>query len=340
MNRIKLVQCYHCFALADHKRPFCPYLSEPPRCPRCAQVGHSSWECVNRNYCLNCSGPHPVTAPCCPLYRHKLEEIKPDLLKELSSNTQRPQEVPTQSFPDAMNLLITSAILANGSPMTFINYILSTCQALAQTSTPTSPYPPYHNFSSNNQIPCSQVQEYSEFSHYPSRNIPLEPVITPAKEYHWEMSSQCLYGSESSLESLLFPKEEYPSDHSTNQAKAQNSTITSPCTPNDTLCLDSTQTCSQNILSDESEKHTKADESEKHTKAESTQTIPTAMTTSVAAAAADATPAVTTPAVTTPAVTTLAITTPAITNKKIKPCRGEIYAPQLSNMPDDDIHDI
>ena len=177
-----------------------------------------------------------------------------------------------------MNLLITSAFLANGSPMTFINNILSTCQALAQTSTPTSPYPPYPNFSTNNQNSYSQVQEYPEFPHYPSRNIPLEPVITPAKEYYWEVSSQYRSRSESSLESLPtpseeeypldhfanqaktqnstatqtctsnIPKEEYPSDPFANQSEAQNDTTTSSCTLSDTPCLDNAQNHSQNII--------------------------------------------------------------------------------------------
>ena len=173
MNKIKLVQCYHCFTISDHKRPYCPYLSQPQRCSRCAQTSHKSWECENRTFCLNCRGPHPVTASCCPFYQSKLEEIKPDLLKELSINAHRPQEVPNQPYSDAMNILITSAFMANGSPMTFINYIFSTCQALAQTSTPISPY---HHY-----IPPSPKNQDIEFSaYYPPRNNPQELAITPA----------------------------------------------------------------------------------------------------------------------------------------------------------------
>ena len=172
MNKIKLVQCYHCFALADHKRPSCPYRYEPSRCPRCAQVGHRSWECNNQQFCLNCTGPHPATAACCPLYRKKLEEIKPDLLKELLSNIQRSQEVPT--FSDAMSILITSAYMANGSLMNFITNLFSTSQALAQSSTPLRPYVPY--------TPLSLYNQDMEFSSSPSINISENSVSIPTHD--------------------------------------------------------------------------------------------------------------------------------------------------------------
>ena len=140
MNKIKLVQCYHCYAIADHKIPNWPYLAEPQMCPRCAQIGHRSWQCENQTYCLHCGGPHPVTAPCCPLYQKKLHEMKSDLLKELLENTNRPQETPKQTNSDAMNLLLTSALMANGSVMTFIDSLFTASQALARAGTPLSSY--------------------------------------------------------------------------------------------------------------------------------------------------------------------------------------------------------
>ena len=151
MNKIKLVQCYHCYAIADHKRPACPYLAEPQKCPRCSQIGHRSWQCENRTYCLHCSGPHPVTAPCCPLYQKKLNELKPDLLKELLDNTDRPQETPNQSNLDVRNLLMTSALMANGSLRTFIDSLYTASQALAQAGTPISSYHPYSHSLAYNQ---------------------------------------------------------------------------------------------------------------------------------------------------------------------------------------------
>ena len=143
MNKVKLVQCYHCYAIADHKRPTCPYIDEPQKCPRCSQTGHRSWQCENQPYCLHCSGPHSVTAPCCPLYQEKFQEMKPAILKELLNNSHIPQEIPNQINSDAVNLLMTSALMANGSLMTFINSLFTASQTLAQVGTPVSPNLPY-----------------------------------------------------------------------------------------------------------------------------------------------------------------------------------------------------
>ena len=62
--------------------------------------------------------------------------------------------------------------------MTFINYIFSTCQALAQTSTPISPYRHY--------IPPSPNNQDIEFSYSPLRNNSQELVqnsISPNSHY-------------------------------------------------------------------------------------------------------------------------------------------------------------
>ena len=143
MDKIKLVQCYHCYAIADHKKSTCPYFYEPQKCPKCSQSGHKSWECKNRVTCLHCNGPHPVTAPCCPIYQAKLKEIKSDLLKDLlNTNTYRSQNSPNQNDSDALNMLITSALTANGSLIAFVNSLFLASQALAQASNPISSYPP------------------------------------------------------------------------------------------------------------------------------------------------------------------------------------------------------
>ena len=103
--------------------------------------------------------------------------MKPDLLKELLENTNRPQETPKQTNSDAMNLLLTSALMANGSVMTFIDSLFTASQALAQAGTPVSPYPSYPLTLGYNQD--------MEFSfNYPSRNNSLESVISPVNEEH------------------------------------------------------------------------------------------------------------------------------------------------------------
>ena len=176
MNNIKLVQCYHCYALVDHKRPSCPFLNEPQRCPRCGQFGHNSWECQNHTVCLHCNGPHPVTAPCCPVYREKLEEHKPKLLAELLTEANTPQNFPNKNNEDALNLLITSALTANGSFINFINSLFTASLNLGQLSNPVIAYPPY--------------------------SLPL------TYNSDWEASSQCLSRSTSSLDSSCISEEQ------------------------------------------------------------------------------------------------------------------------------------
>ena len=188
MDKIKLVQCYHCYAIADHKKPECPYKSSPQRCPRCTQIGHRSWQCQNPTYCLHCGGPHPVTAPCCPLYQNELIKLKVDLLKELLPNfhvipdypnnehevftsTSRTHNFPNQSNSDALNLLMTSASTANESLITFINSLFTASLALSQTNSSIIPYAPY--------------------------SLPL------VYNCDWEASSHCLTRSNSSLESIV-----------------------------------------------------------------------------------------------------------------------------------------
>ena len=174
MNKIKLVQCYHCYAIADHKKPNCPYLSQPQKCPRCAQVGHRSWECENRSFCLHCRGPHPVTAPCCPIYQEEMEKMKPDLLIELT-NTHRFKDLPYQTYSDAMNLLMTSALMANGSLSTFISTLYTASQALAQTSTPLSSHLP-------NPLSLA-YNNNQEFSYGLPRNDSLESATSSEKQH-------------------------------------------------------------------------------------------------------------------------------------------------------------
>ena len=196
MNQIKLVHCYHCYAIADHKKPTCPYINELQRCPRCAQTGHKSWQCQNQMFCMHCAGPHRVTSPCCPWYQEKMESIKIKLINELSTNFNKPQEVPT--FSDAMNILITSAYMANGSLMTFITNLFSTSQALAQSSTPLRPYVPY--------TPLSLYNQDMEFSSSPSINISENSVQIPTYD-------SSIYSEESLAEPLPSPQSLYPEYH-------------------------------------------------------------------------------------------------------------------------------
>ena len=187
MEKVKLVQCYHCYALSDHKKPKCPHLSRPQRCPRCTQLGHKSWQCQNPTSCLHCGGPHPVTAPCCPLYQEKLNSVKIDLLKELLPNfhvtpdlpnnehdiftsTSRTHNFSNQSNSDALNLLMTSASTADGSFINFINSLFTASFALSQTNSSIIPYSPY--------------------------SLPL------VYNCDWEASSHCLTRSNSSFESI------------------------------------------------------------------------------------------------------------------------------------------
>ena len=178
MDNIKLVQCYHCYALADHKRPNCPLLSKPQRCPRCGQFGHKSWECQNHTVCLHCGGPHPVTAPCCPTYRKKLEEHKPKILAELLTDANTPQNFSNKNNEDALNLLTTSALTANGSFISFVNSLFTASLNLCQPSNPIVTSPPY-------SLPLVYNSDWEASSHCLSRStssldtVPEELVNSP-----------------------------------------------------------------------------------------------------------------------------------------------------------------
>ena len=91
---------------------------------------------------MHCNGPHPVTAPCCPLYKEKMEENMPKLLRELLSNVHTPQNVPNRN-DDALHLLTTAALTANGSIITFINTLFTASLESVQPNNLVIPYTPY-----------------------------------------------------------------------------------------------------------------------------------------------------------------------------------------------------
>ena len=212
MDKIKLVQCYHCYAIAEHKRPTCPYLNEMQRCPRCAQVGHKSWQCQNYPFCLHCGGPHTVTAPCCPIYQEKMDTVIKDLLIELLPNTLKPQNSPSNyQDTDVMSLLITSAFTANGSLITFINSLFTASQAMAKNSTATSPYSPYSVDYNSDLEESSKCRPRSDSSpdpllphakeHSPdNNNIVTSPYSLYPLAYNCDLEMSCPSTLDSSLD--------------------------------------------------------------------------------------------------------------------------------------------
>ena len=220
MNKIKLVQCYHCYALVDHKRPSCPLIHAPQRCPRCGQTGHKSWECLNPTVCIHCNGPHSVTAPCCPIYKEKMEETMSDLLAELLSDTNLPQNLSSKNNVDALNLLISSALTANGSFINFINSLFTATLDLAQPKKPIISYPPY-------SLPLTYNSDWEVSSNCISRSsssldlVPLseDPVNSPAT-------------SLDPLSNLLTPSSDLPLDPSPLHQAIALDPIQSPECPN------------------------------------------------------------------------------------------------------------
>ena len=105
-----------------------------------------------------------------------MEETKSDLLAELLSDTNLPQNSSSKNNADALNLLISTALTANGSFINFINSLFTATLDLAQPKKPIISYPPY--------------------------SLPL------TYNSDWEVSSNCISRSSSSLD--LVPCSEDP----------------------------------------------------------------------------------------------------------------------------------
>ena len=68
-NTFKLIQCYHCLALSDHTKPYCPAKEDPQICGRCGAAGHPSKDCSAPTKCyLWGEAGYPATARICPVY--------------------------------------------------------------------------------------------------------------------------------------------------------------------------------------------------------------------------------------------------------------------------------
>ena len=128
MDKLKLVQCYHCWDIGSHVRTVCPKLkqNEPPLCPKCGESGHRSYECTNEPCCTNCKESHPATARVCSVYKRKFSEVMTDILTELRAtphlhhtSAASPHTAINNITDDAMQTL-SSAFLASHSPDGFL----------------------------------------------------------------------------------------------------------------------------------------------------------------------------------------------------------------------------
>ena len=132
MEQLKLVICYHCHAIADHLKPYCPYIKEAQFCARCGQRGHTAKECQRNPQCLHCQGVHPAHARICPIYQSKFKEIVEKAIKQSASSPEQtsmstPQLSP-QSMPDSwvfLSAAVTASLDATSSPEDFIKTLFS-----------------------------------------------------------------------------------------------------------------------------------------------------------------------------------------------------------------------
>ena len=117
MEKLRLIICYHCHALADHVKPDCPYLKAPQFCSRCGGRGHPAWSCKENPHCLHCEGGHPANARVCPVYRDTFKETSQRAMEQCrdSDKLSPPNNLPSQksSFNSTdSGLILTEAINA------------------------------------------------------------------------------------------------------------------------------------------------------------------------------------------------------------------------------------
>ena len=101
MEKLKLIQCYHCWEIATHIKTECPKFKnkEPQICPRCGKPDHKSIECVNDPCCIHCKESHPATARICTVYKQKFAETMTEITTELSAALNL-QNIPLISPPE------------------------------------------------------------------------------------------------------------------------------------------------------------------------------------------------------------------------------------------------
>ena len=131
MEKLKLIQCYHCWEIASHIKTECPKFKnkEPQLCPRCGRPDHKSTECINDPFCIHCKEPHPVTARICIVYKQKFAETMTEISTELSAalNLQNtplaPQNNTLTNNTDAWQALHT-AFISSHSPRWLSSHII------------------------------------------------------------------------------------------------------------------------------------------------------------------------------------------------------------------------
>ena len=194
MEKLKLIQCYHCWEIASHIKTECPKFkhNEPQLCPRCGVPGHKSTECVNNPYCINCKGPHPATARICTIYKQKFAETMTEISTEMREalNLQNipltPQSTTVTSNTDAWQALYT-AFISSHSPDGF----LLTLYDIMKVTTPRKTYAPptlaYNcDLDMSEASLCSSLKSQSQTEQLPPQ-YPSEQPEQPTTQ-HTEQS--------------------------------------------------------------------------------------------------------------------------------------------------------
>ena len=144
MEKLKLIICYHCHALADHIKPKCPYIKEPQFCSKCGLRGHPAWSCQNSAYCLQCGGDHPANSRICPVYQLKFADTLRKAMeqsRDLDSDhdllvSSTPSQKLQQSLTEPMTILteaITTSINSASSPTDFLSALYTSLKESSPT---------------------------------------------------------------------------------------------------------------------------------------------------------------------------------------------------------------
>ena len=128
----KPIQCYSCFQYCQHLRPQCPTKHEPEICSRCTGTGHKYYDCLNTPVCLNCQGPHPVTARICPFYINAMNYIKScfNPSHTLGAHTQSDNVIDTHTHSDKAigTDILRAAALEASNKEEFLTSLFENCK--------------------------------------------------------------------------------------------------------------------------------------------------------------------------------------------------------------------
>lgn len=128
MEHITITQCYKCHQWASHLKPQCT--EDQSLCRKCGQTGHMFYQCsVEISNCINCDGPHPANARCCPVYKEALERV----LSKYTDNITNSYSTPNKSNLSDTDAILYTARTASLTPQEFLNNLYTSLAPIPHT---------------------------------------------------------------------------------------------------------------------------------------------------------------------------------------------------------------